>query len=77
MSRDQRRAILKDVAKDYGRSGYDPDKPMTIFGFVQELAEILGKRTNTRRASVAGAHAFRVYESTARKYGYKGEQAYQ
>ena len=72
--RDQRRAVLKEVAKEYGRTGYNPDRPMTIFGFVAELAEILEKRSNTRRASFAGAHAIKVYEATARKYGYKGEQ---
>ncbi len=74
MARDERRAVLKDVAKEYGRTGYNPDRPMTIFGFVGELAGILEKRSNTRRASFAGAHAIRVYENTARKYGYKGEQ---
>lgn len=74
MSRDQRRAVLKDFVKEYSRGGYNPDRPMTIFGFVQELAETLGKRANTRRASMAGAFAVKTYENTSRKHGYKGEQ---
>ncbi len=76
MSRDLRRNVLREVAKEYGRTGYNPDRSMTIFGFVTELAEILEKRSNTRRASVAGAHAIKVYEAAARKYGYKGEQGH-
>ncbi len=74
MPRDQRRAVLKEVAKEYSRTGYNPDRTMTIFGLVTDLTEILEKRSNMRRASFAGAHAIKVYENTARKYGYKGEK---
>jgi Fe-S-cluster containining protein len=73
MSRDQRRAVLKDALKEYSRGGYNPDRLMTIFGFVQELAETLGRRGNMRRASAAGAFAVKTYEITSKKYGFKGE----
>lgn len=71
MSRDQRRAVLKDALKEYSRGGYNPDRLMTIFGFVQELTETLGRRGNARRASQAGAFAVKTYEITSKKYGGK------
>jgi hypothetical protein len=73
MSRDQRRAVLKDFVKEYGRGGYNPARMMTIFGFVQELAETLGRRSNARRASAAGAFAVKTYETTSRKYPGKAQ----
>ena len=71
MSRDQRRTVLKDVLKEYSRGGYNPDRMMTIFGFVQELTETLGSRANKRRAGAAGAFAVKTYEIASKKYAGK------
>ena len=35
MSRDQRRAALKDILKDYDNGGFNPSRFLTVFGLVR------------------------------------------
>jgi Fe-S-cluster containining protein len=77
MSRDQRRAALKDILRDYGRGGFNPDRIVTVFGMVRELVEILADTKNLRRVSDAGTLVMKTYEDCAKKHGRPKELACQ
>jgi hypothetical protein len=73
MSRDARRAVLKEVLDEYDRGGYNPARGATIFGVVRDLHDILSKTQNFKRASEAAAFATRVYDTSSTKYGDTGK----
>ncbi len=75
MSRNQRRAVLKDYLRDYAQGGFNPGFTPTAFGLVRDLTEILANKANPKRASDAGVFILNAYESTSAKYGFRGELA--
>ena len=75
MSRDQRRASLKDILKEYDRAGYNPNRIATIFGLVRELTDILGDTRNPKRMSEAGALVLKTYDVCAKKHAVPNEIA--
>jgi len=68
MSRDERRAQLKDLLKEYDRTGFHPARLATAFGLVRELNDILSDTKNTSRMSDAAAQAMKVYEAAIKKH---------
>ncbi len=75
MSRDQRRAILKDIVKDYQRGGFNPDRFVTVFGLVRDLVYIFEDTRNPKRMSDAGALVMKTYDAAARKHSTPNELA--
>lgn len=75
MSRDQRRAALKEILKDYENGGFNPNRFLTVFGLVRELVEILSDRANARRMSDAGALVTKVYDASPKVHGRPQELA--
>jgi len=75
MARAERRAVLRDLLKEYARGGFNPGNTATAFGLVRDLTDILTDTKNAKRASDAGTLMLTVYESATGKYGYKGELA--
>ena len=75
MSRDRRRAALKEILKDYENGGFNPKRFLTVFGLVRELVEILNDRANARRMSDAGALVMKVYDACAKVHGRPQELA--
>ena len=72
MSRNSRRAVLKDICRVYAAQGYLPNSPPTAFGLVRELDDILRQKTDAARAAKAAGRALAVYDAALQKHGYKG-----
>jgi Fe-S-cluster containining protein len=75
MTRDQRRAALKDILKDYDRGGFNPQRMFTVFGLVRDLVDILKDTRNAKRMSDSGALVMKAYDACAKVHGRPQEVA--
>jgi len=75
MTRNLRRAALREHLKDYTHGGFNPGNTATAFGLVRDLTDILANKNNPKRAGDAGALVLKVYDKACATYGFRGELA--
>ena len=68
ISREQRRAALRDILKEYERGGFNPNRIVTVFGLVRQLVDLFEDTRNSKRMSDAGAIVMKAYDDCAKKY---------